>query len=74
MQYVGETCRYLLSLPPSADDKNHKLRIAYGNGMRPDVWNKFKNRFGIETICEFYAATEGPSGMWNKSSNDFTGP
>lgn len=72
MQYVGETCRYLLSLPPSADDKNHKLRIAYGNGMRPDVWNKFKHRFGIETICEFYAATEGPSGMWNKSSNDFS--
>lgn len=72
LQYVGETCRYLLSLPPSPDDKNHKLRIAYGNGMRPDVWNRFKNRFGIETICEFYAATEGPSGMWNKSSNDWS--
>ncbi|KAF2102827.1 very long-chain acyl-CoA synthetase/fatty acid transporter [Rhizodiscina lignyota] len=72
MQYVGETCRYLLSLPPSPDDKNHKLQAAYGNGMRPDIWNKFKERFGIGTILEFYAATEGPSGMWNKSSNDFT--
>lgn len=72
MQYVGETCRYLLSLEPSAMDKDHKLHTAFGNGMRPDVWNKFKERFGVQTICEFYAATEGPSGMWNKSSNDLS--
>ena len=44
--YVGETARYLLSAPPSADDKNHKVRLAYGNGMRPDVWPKFQERFG----------------------------
>lgn len=72
MQYVGETCRYLLSLEPSALDRDHRLHTAFGNGMRPDVWNKFKERFGVQTVCEFYAATEGPSGMWNKSSNDLT--
>lgn len=78
IQYVGETCRYLLSAPPQIDpstgeklDKKHHVRIAFGNGLRPDVWNRFKDRFGIETIGEFYAATEGPSGCWNLSSNDF---
>lgn len=79
IQYVGETCRYLLSAPPQIDpstgvnlDKKHHVRIAFGNGLRPDVWNRFKDRFGIETIGEFYAATESPSGCWNLSSNNFT--
>ncbi|KAF1990328.1 fatty acid transporter protein [Aulographum hederae CBS 113979] len=71
IQYVGETCRYLLSAPPSPDDKNHNVRFAFGNGMRPDVWDKFKSRFGIQTIAEFYSATESPSGLWNHSSNGY---
>lgn len=79
LQYVGETCRYLLSAPPEPDpdnptenlDKKHKIRIALGNGLRPDVWDRFKTRFGIATIAEFYAATEGTSGAWNYSSNSF---
>ena len=71
IQYVGETCRYLLSAPPSEHDKNHKVRIAFGNGLRPDVWEQFKTRFNIPTVLEFYAATEGTLGTWNISSNDF---
>src|SRR5690242_15902637 len=69
IQYVGETCRYLLSAPSTIDpdtgeslDRKHAVRIAFGNGLRPDVWNRFKERFGIETIAEFYGATEGSFG------------
>ncbi|KAK0610576.1 hypothetical protein B0T17DRAFT_118527 [Bombardia bombarda] len=79
IQYVGETCRYLLSAPPKVDpvtgenlDRKHKVRIAFGNGLRPDVWNRFKERFGIETIAEFYGATEGTFATWNLSRNDFS--
>jgi len=79
IQYVGETCRYLLAAPPQTDpvtgenlDKKHNVRIAFGNGLRPDIWNRFKERFGIQTIAEFYAATEGTSGSWNLSSNEFS--
>ncbi|USP82651.1 acetyl-CoA synthetase-like protein [Curvularia clavata] len=72
LQYVGETCRYLLSAPPSPLDKQHKLRAAFGNGLRPDVWEAFKERFGIETIFEFYAATESPGALFNRSSNSFS--
>jgi acyl-CoA synthetase (AMP-forming)/AMP-acid ligase II len=57
IQYVGEMCRYLLSAPPSERDKNHCVKIALGNGMRPEVWNRFRDRFGIDTIAELYAAT-----------------
>ena len=79
IQYVGETCRYLLAAPPLLDpqtgknlDADNCVQIALGNGLRPDVWGRFKERFGIETICEFYAATEGPSSVWNVSSNSFS--
>jgi acyl-CoA synthetase (AMP-forming)/AMP-acid ligase II len=79
IQYVGETCRYLLAAPSQIDpstgenlDKKHNVRIAFGNGLRPDVWNRFKDRFGIEYVAEFYAATEGTLGLWNLSRNDFS--
>ena len=71
IQYVGETLRYLLANPPSPADKDNKVRLAFGNGLRPDVWDKFKERFDVETIAEFYSATEGTSGSWNYSSNSF---
>ncbi|KAG5985445.1 hypothetical protein E4U55_000007 [Claviceps digitariae] len=79
IQYVGETLRYLLAAPPQHDpvtgeslDKVHKVTTAFGNGLRPDIWNAFKERFGVDTILEFYAATEGPFGVWNLSRNDHT--
>lgn len=79
VQYVGETLRYLLAAPPQYDpvtgeclDKKHNVTTVFGNGLRPDIWNKFKDRFGIDTVAEFYAATEGPAGTWNLSKNDLT--
>ncbi|KAL2358784.1 putative long-chain fatty acid transporter [Cryomyces antarcticus] len=72
IQYVGETCRYLLSSPPCPLDTQHKVRLAFGNGLRPDVWQRFQERFGIETVAEFYGATEGPSASWNLSRNGFS--
>jgi acyl-CoA synthetase (AMP-forming)/AMP-acid ligase II len=79
IQYVGETCRYLLSAPPQFDpvtgenlDKKHNVKVAFGNGLRPDIWNRFKERFGIAGIAEFYSATESSSAAWNFSRNDFS--
>lgn len=79
IQYVGETLRYLLANPPQRDpvtgedlDRAHKVRVAYGNGLRPDVWNRFKERFGIDTIAEMYSATEAMFALFNVSSNDLT--
>ena len=57
--YVGEMCRYLVSAPEVANEKNHSLRLMVGNGMRADVWSRFLHRFGNVRIVEFYASTEG---------------
>ncbi|RJS91956.1 long-chain-acyl-CoA synthetase [Salinisphaera sp. Q1T1-3] len=57
--YIGELCRYLLSAEPAAGDRDHRVRAVIGNGLRPDIWDDFKSRFGIARICEFYGASEG---------------
>jgi len=71
LQYVGELCRYLVNAPPSPDDKKHNVKVAWGNGMRPDVWEVFRERFGIETINELYAATDGLGSSFNANRGEF---
>ncbi|KAM8724548.1 long-chain fatty acid transport protein 1a [Acanthopagrus schlegelii] len=58
VQYIGEICRYLLSQPVRPSEKDHKVRLAVGNGLRPSVWEAFTERFGVAQIGEFYGATE----------------
>ncbi len=64
-QYIGELCRYLLKAPGNANERAHRLRLAFGNGLRADVWSEFQDRFNIPHIVEFYAATEGTFSLIN---------
>ncbi|ACL58261.1 long-chain-acyl-CoA synthetase [Methylobacterium nodulans] len=64
-QYIGELCRYLLAAPTHPLERAHSLRIATGNGLRPEVWEAFQARFAIPRILEFYAATEGTLSLCN---------
>lgn len=64
-QYIGEMCRYLLSTPEKPEDKNHKVRLMFGNGLRPQIWTEFVDRFNIAQIGEFYGATEGNANIAN---------
>ncbi len=57
--YIGELCRYLMNAEPSPRDRDHKVRVVTGNGLRPDIWEAFQQRFGIARVAEFYGATEG---------------
>jgi acyl-CoA synthetase (AMP-forming)/AMP-acid ligase II len=57
--YVGEIPRYILNQPPSELEKNHTLKKMLGLGLRKDIWLKFKERFQIEHIFEYYSSTEG---------------
>ncbi|MDI7775051.1 long-chain-acyl-CoA synthetase [Asticcacaulis sp. EMRT-3] len=66
--YIGELCRYLVNSPPAPnpdDETKHKVRMAFGNGMRPEVWDHFKKRFKIPAIVEFYGSTEGNVSLFN---------
>jgi acyl-CoA synthetase (AMP-forming)/AMP-acid ligase II len=69
--YVGETARYLLGAPPSPLDKSHNLKGMYGNGLRPDVWIKFRERFGVTEVLEFFNSTEGQFGLFNYCKGDY---
>ncbi|PWZ02364.1 putative FAT1-long-chain fatty acid transporter [Testicularia cyperi] len=71
VQYIGEIARYLLAVPPSPLDKQHRVRMAYGNGMRPDVWEKFRERYGVRIISEFFAASEGNGALLNYNTGPF---
>ena len=64
-QYIGELCRYLIHSPPNPNETRHRIRLCCGNGLRPDVWPIFKQRFGIPQILEYYAATEGNCSLFN---------
>ena len=64
-QYIGELCRYLVNSPLNPNEARHRLRLACGNGLRPDLWDQFKNRFHIPLILEFYGATEGNVNIFN---------
>ncbi|KAL0115128.1 hypothetical protein PUN28_010606 [Cardiocondyla obscurior] len=64
-QYIGEICRFLLAAPPSKYDKTHNVRLMFGNGLRPQIWESFVKRFGVRQIGEFYGATEGNSNLVN---------
>ena len=56
--YIGEICRYLLNQDPGPGDRDHSIRVMTGNGLRPEIWDEFQERFGVGRICEFYAASE----------------
>jgi fatty-acyl-CoA synthase len=63
--YIGELCRYLVNHPPEPGEDLHKVRLAFGNGLRPDVWAVLTRRFKIPRVLEFYGSTEGNVSLFN---------
>lgn len=72
IQYVGELCRYLLNGPSNPHERAHCVKVAWGNGMRPDVWEPFRQRFNIPVINELYAATDGLGATFTRNHGPFT--
>ncbi|MEQ1619603.1 MAG: long-chain-acyl-CoA synthetase [Terricaulis sp.] len=63
--YIGELCRYLVNQPPHPNERAHKLRLGFGNGLRPEVWSELEARFGLTRMLEFYGSTEGNVSLFN---------
>ncbi len=57
--YIGELCRYLANSESRQAEQNNPLKVMVGNGLRPDVWDTFKDRFQVNRIVEIYGASEG---------------
>jgi len=65
-QYVGEICRFLLSVPPAADDRQHTLRKMAGTGLSPEIWQQWTARFGEQfQIYEGWGGTESNTNTIN---------
>ncbi|OON14109.1 AMP-binding enzyme [Opisthorchis viverrini] len=65
VQYIGELCRFLLAQPPKPTDTMHRVRLAYGNGLRKETWIQFQNRFKVPEIGELFGATESNTSIVN---------
>jgi fatty-acyl-CoA synthase len=63
--YIGELCRYLVNQPEQPGEQTHKIRLAFGNGLRPEIWETVTTRFRIPEILEFYGSTEGNVSLFN---------
>ena len=70
--YIGELCRYLANQEPSEAEKNNPIVSMVGNGLRPDVWDEFRDRFKVERIIEIYGASEGNALFINLFNKDKT--
>ena len=57
IHYLGGVLPMLLKQPPRADDREHQVRIAWGGGCPPEVWDPFSQRFGVE-MREGYGLSE----------------
>ncbi len=69
LQYVGEICRYLCNPPPDPSDRDHTLVKMSGAGLRADVWQQLRDRFGVGRIIETWGGTE-----MNCSTMNLDGP
>ncbi|MHA2010259.1 MAG: long-chain-acyl-CoA synthetase [Promethearchaeota archaeon] len=70
--YVGEVCRYLMNQDPTPKEKDNTVRAIIGNGLRPEIWKEFKERFNISIVAEAYGASEGVGGFFNLLNFDCT--
>ncbi|CAL1544471.1 unnamed protein product [Lymnaea stagnalis] len=68
ISYIGELFRYLLTQPPNSLESTHKVRAAFGNGLRKDIFEKVQKRFKIPVIVELFGATEGVRTLFNLSN------
>lgn len=70
LTYIGEILRYLMNQPERPDDRHHSVERIVGNGLRPDIFKQFRQRFGIPRITEFYGASEGNIAFLNLLNKD----
>ncbi|MET0377470.1 MAG: AMP-binding protein [Spongiibacteraceae bacterium] len=55
---LGGMIPEIYAVPEQPDDANNPVRLIFSSGMPAHIWEKFKQRFGVE-LAEGYGATEG---------------
>lgn len=57
IHYLGTVVPMLLKQPPKPSDRAHSVKIAWGGGCPPHLWDDFSERFGVE-MREGYGLSE----------------
>ncbi|TSH89177.1 ATP-dependent acyl-CoA ligase [Verticiella sediminum] len=57
IHYLGSVLPMLLKQPERPDDREHRVRIAWGGGCPSAIWKRFEQRFGVQ-IREGYGMSE----------------
>ena len=68
--YIGEICRFLLAKKVTPVETQHNIRFIIGNGLKPELWRVFVDRFEIPCVKEFYGATEGVANIANTQNKE----
>jgi acyl-CoA synthetase (AMP-forming)/AMP-acid ligase II len=74
--YIGEMGRYLSQAPVSKalvpnEREGHNVEKMFGLGMSAKSWEILRERFGIDTIAEYWSATEATGLLINVNRNSF---
>ncbi|OUS25482.1 hypothetical protein A9Q99_21410 [Gammaproteobacteria bacterium 45_16_T64] len=70
--YSGSMCNSLMDQKVMIDDHENPITKCVGSGLRADIWVKFKQRYGIDKVGEFYGADEGYGWFFNLLNKDKT--
>jgi len=57
IHYLGTLPMMIWNQPPKPDDADTSVRLAYGAGMPPEIWDAYEKRFGLR-VYELYGSTE----------------
>lgn len=60
LHYLGGILQILLKQQPSAKERAHGVRVAWGGGAPAEIWDAVRDRFGVE-LRECYGMTEASS-------------
>jgi carnitine-CoA ligase len=60
IHHLGGILAILLSRPPTAAEREHRVRYSWGGGMTADIWRRAESRFGVR-VRECYGVTEASS-------------
>lgn len=63
--FIGAVGRILCARPDEEFCPEHAIRVAYGAGITPDVYETFTRRFKIPYVIEGYGLTEVPRVLQN---------
>jgi len=69
---VGELCRYVFNQPQCLEEADNPIRSMLENGIRPDIWDDFRQHFKIKPICKIYGASESNLSFLNLLNKDYT--